>query len=340
MQPFGCQSEEMMVIQELLLFCHQNGWKYLTLHQEKPWKNGIIYFKEANKFQLRFNIAQNQTMIENDLKGTLISFHAENIEDFLSRNVILALNDSDFNDLSEKLNDFNENLHFFVLNVQTMKWKQILRIKNNKQIIIDDFKPQEQKVGASIDLQGLELDATAMSWAPYITVETESFGFLVDLMQIWSQELNFTWKTIENPNQDWGLQPKNGSYDLSGDWSGAFGDVVSGKFPMSLSVYFWLFERRDLLDFVPIVKETTVLSALPKNPDIDLSLFIRPFRSDAWEGILLIAFVCLLVWIMTRKIYDCYGTKLGILTFLPNYNMFDLLLLTLGLVLIIFFQWH
>ncbi len=69
------------------------------------------------------------------------------------------------------------------------------------------------------------------------------------------------------------------------------GDVVNGKYPLSLSIWFWLPERQDILSFVPIVKENFILSALPQPSRVDFGVFIRPFRMEAWNAL---AFIMLL----------------------------------------------
>ena len=66
-----------------------------------------------------------------------------------------------------------------------------------------------------------------------------------------------------------------GPYNLSGEWTGVMGHVVNGKYPISLSVWYWLKERQEILDFVPIIKENFVLTILPKPNSIDFGVFIR-----------------------------------------------------------------
>ena len=69
-----------------------------------------------------------------------------------------------------------------------------------------------------------------------------------------------------------------GPFNSSGVWDGVMGDVVAGKYPMSLNTWKWIIERQEILDFVPIVKENQVLTVIPKPPELDPGLFIRPFR--------------------------------------------------------------
>ena len=54
---------------------------------------------------------------------------------------------------------------------------------------------------------------------------------------------------------------------------------------MSLSPWNWYLERIPLLDFVPAMKDNEVLAVIPKPPEFDLGLFIRPFTKDSWIGI-------------------------------------------------------
>ena len=65
---------------------------------------------------------------------------------------------------------------------------------------------------------------------------------------------------------------------MSGNWSGVMGDVVAGRYPMSLNSWVWRLERNPILDFVSVVRDTEILVMTPKPPSFDLHLYIRPFR--------------------------------------------------------------
>ena len=60
-----------------------------------------------------------------------------------------------------------------------------------------------------------------MLWATMKSFETESFlfsvgrncnksGYLVEFMDIWARELNFTWDIYSDVNNSWGLNPTQG----------------------------------------------------------------------------------------------------------------------------------
>ena len=56
------------------------------------------------------------------------------------------------------------------------------------------------------------------------------------------------------------------------------GDVITGKYHMSLSSWLWPIERDPMLDHVPVVRDNEILVMTPKPPSFDLHLYIRPFR--------------------------------------------------------------
>ena len=94
------------------------------------------------------------------------------------------------------------------------------------------------------------------------------------------------------------------------------GDVVSGKYPLSLSSWGWLLERHRLLDFVSVNKDNAIMAVVPQLPEVDYGLFIRPFRNDAWSGIgiiMLIGFVFLAIpYLLIPKFGDMTACNLVI----------------------------
>ena len=64
------------------------------------------------------------------------------------------------------------------------------------------------------------------------------------------------------------------------------GDVVAGKYQMSLNPWLWTEERNKVVDFVrPNHISTDVLFYIPKTAELDYGLVIRPFTSNVWKGI-------------------------------------------------------
>ena len=70
-----------------------------------------------------------------------------------------------------------------------------------------------------------------------------------------SQRLfNFTYASYKDPNDDWGLGPKSGPFNLSGTWGGVMGGVINGEYDLSLSAWYWIFARCELLSFAPVIR--------------------------------------------------------------------------------------
>ena len=92
------------------------------------------------------------------------------------------------------------------------------------------------------------------------------------------------------------------------------GDVVSGKYPLSLSAWNWIIERNPILDFVPAIKDRQVLAVIPKPPELDVTLFIRPFTDDAWKGIgiliLIGLFLLIVPYFFVKKYPDTAAYKI------------------------------
>ena len=65
---------------------------------------------------------------------------------------------------------------------------------------------------------------------------------------------------------------------MSGNWTGVMGDVITGRYPMSLNSWLWPLERDPILDHVSVVRDNEILVMTPKAPLFDLLLYIRPFR--------------------------------------------------------------
>ena len=64
------------------------------------------------------------------------------------------------------------------------------------------------------------------------------------------------------------------------------GDVVKGKYPLSLNSWRWFSERDPILDHIPVVRETFLLATIPRPKKVDFNLYSRPFTKEAWQAVL------------------------------------------------------
>ena len=86
----------------------------------------------------------------------------------------------------------------------------------------------------------------------------------------------------------------SGPFNLSGEWTGVIGDVVTGKYQFSLNSWTFTTERQKVLSFVPSVIDRFVCLLIPNLPDFDPELLYRPFTNSVWLCIffLLITVCC------------------------------------------------
>ncbi len=289
-------------ITEISTFCHENGLKLISIQEP---------FKINRKFQLMKALFKNGSMVtsQEDQEATEIYFddscNNETFEKILNRRIlksILVTKQSNLDCLEQFLQQSKKSSSFYLALEQIqnspLKWFHFLTLQNSSQVVknqvtFDDFG----RIKKIHNLQGLQIIATALSWPPSIIVEDcnrfgrackTKHGFLVDLMNIWSAQLNFTWDIYKDVNNDWGEKPKSGHFDKTANWTGVFGDVVTGRYHLSLTEWIWFPIRDPILDFVPITKDRFVLAIDPRPPSVDFTLFLRPFRAESWNAIMLI----------------------------------------------------
>lgn len=74
-----------------------------------------------------------------------------------------------------------------------------------------------------------------------------------------------------------------GPYNLSGNWSGLMGDVVTGRYPIGLSTWRWTIERHIVGDFNVILSSDYKTSYLVlQRPQMDPEFFTRSFSNLSW----------------------------------------------------------
>ena len=122
----------------------------------------------------------------------------------------------------------NLGLNIYVLTYDNVsdiniQWKEIIALKGQNHLIINDlhFNINGTVLEKTNDLQGLHITGIAKHWYPFFNVyhpskcknehDTCSIifdGFLVELLDAASKQLNFTWSA--ELADDWGLQPEIG----------------------------------------------------------------------------------------------------------------------------------
>ena len=119
--------------------------------------------------------------------------------------------------------NFAKNCFFYLLQYDPAElpvWYTVIIQNYNSQIIMNkiEFEP-DGKIIEDYDFQGVELVGSTLAWDPIIAYtkcddkgrKCDSYGLIVDLIEMWSKDYNFTWDIFTGyPDNDWGTDPKSG----------------------------------------------------------------------------------------------------------------------------------
>ena len=186
-------------------------------------------------------------------------------------------------------------------------WYQIISLNSGSAVNILSFADNSMRIIEDFNLENLELRSTSLTWFPYLIIEDcnkkgldckENYGFLIDYMELLAKKFNFTYISQKNMEDDWGVLPKSGPFNMNGTWGGVMGDVINKKYDLSISDWFWDDQRNELLEFVATNMNTVVLAMKPQHSDVDSGFFSRAFTFQSWVGMGVTTFaatLCLIV---------------------------------------------
>ena len=114
------------------------------------------------------------------------------------------------------------------------------------------FQSGTLRILETYELGGIQIQSMSLPWSPYLVqdncqangITCDSEGYLIDIVEMAGRLFNFTYVSLRDPNNDWGVTPKSGPYNRSGVWGGVMGGVVNGQFDMSLSAWQWVYNRQ------------------------------------------------------------------------------------------------
>ena len=98
-------------------------------------------------------------------------------------------------------------------------WYTVMTFYDSSQMIMNKISFGENGLAIEdYNLHGYEIVATSLDWMPFISHKycnpngrkCHNSGLLVDLMNSWAKDFNFTWDIMAGYGNDWGLQPKSG----------------------------------------------------------------------------------------------------------------------------------
>ena len=128
---------------------------------------------------------------------------------------------------NHQLENFQEmsvfyNSLFYLLTIDfpsTFTWYTVMTFHDSSHMIMNRIL--FDKNGLAIEdynLHGYEIVAATLDWMPFSSHKNcnsmgrkcQNSGLLVDQMNVWAQDFNFTWDVMTGFDNDWGLRPKSG----------------------------------------------------------------------------------------------------------------------------------
>ena len=211
---------------EIFTFCEDNGFNYISFF-DKDCAN-ITKFKTIKPYNLRFSCFTSDTEVEPSVQDFLIldvdnavvsEVNLKNILKHKIRRTLMIT--SNFDHIYELIHNYTFNSNFFTYDKLSKKWNEVIVLTGSKNVIVNEVKFDEKgKIIFSSNLQGLQVPAITLPWAPYVhdikcskdSTGCTSKGLLIDLMKIWSSKLNITWQLFKDSQNDWGTKPKSGEH--------------------------------------------------------------------------------------------------------------------------------
>ena len=313
-----CNGVSRDVDDEVAMFLADNGLKYVNLvgftssRCQDIAKKGetFLRFLDASQYlEMGYNFHMDADVI---LIGSIEEVNLDLImaltKDKIQRTLIVVQQQSSESKMSvfrQALQNMKMNSIFYLLifHPTDTVWYQAITLKSGYALEELEFAPNSYLLKESFNMQGLKIRSISETWEPYLTIEgcnedgincSVHEGYIADFVNILAERFNFTYSSEKEPNGNWGILPKSGPFNLSGEWDGVLGNVVNGKYDLSMSSWDWILERQNVLQFVLVSKTQKILVWEPKNPEIDFGIFIRPITSDSWLAIFITICVTLL----------------------------------------------
>ena len=238
-QEVTCNS---VILEEVTNFCKNNGHKYVAL-----WGNQNSYKLKTNFLKisslknltsqiifsenLHQSITNMDTLIMEDKTGDLQYFF-EVIHQHKIQKSILILNQNSIQNFRLQAEKFAKNSYFYLLEKHYLyenhksyffNWYTVMTFNGLFKVVMNKIKFNTNgHIIESYDLNGLKILPTTLSWSPYTMHENcnmdgwqcKNSGLLVDMLEVWAKNFNFTWDIHVPPDNDWGLYPVSGRLSI------------------------------------------------------------------------------------------------------------------------------
>ena len=217
------------------------------------------------------------------------------------------------NEIQDVFNNLAENALFYWTYISAddpnmQIWNQVITLNHFTTAVLNQLSVS--KSGTFIEyfnLKGMHLFGINISFPPFARLSDNckkckkltkcggctQEGVAVDTLDNAGKMMNFTWESHAEPDNKVGSAPAYGPANASGAWEGTLGALFYGDYQLSANAWNNKLERSDMFDFSSFVSDRAILALTPQPADLDLWLFKRPFRNEAWIVVGITIFIIL-----------------------------------------------
>ena len=229
-----------LVFQEIAKFSGDNGFKFVTYvggqlpKQVTKWNSAYgVRTRVINSLSnfIDFKIEENiDALVVVHEARSIFNHYLLAIQKVKVKRSMLIMSEANVSSLVATASLMAQNLLFYVFSyeqhgISSKRW--LLTIKGSGNVVLKNL--EFNHLGQVIDnynLDGLNIVATSLTWPPSIEVkDCNKFGrgckikgLLVDLMNIWAKDVNFTWDIYADVNNSWGSTQVSGNAKFSPHW--------------------------------------------------------------------------------------------------------------------------
>ena len=314
----------------IIIAPHQNNFGTdlftLKLHREllkcgKFYTNVVSMSEYEDVIQRGFHVLSPK-LLNNNLSKVMNIVSKTRVKMSL---LVLEEKTLDIKKLSKIFAESKKNMFFYVVAIveKELHWFQVITLRTGFSINKIQFLEHMVIDDSYFNLNGIRVRSLDLDWVPYVWVSNckndynewcSVKGFNVDMVDLIAEQLNFTYASTMEPNNDWGFEKVDAATDptVEMNFTGVMGGVIRGQYDLSLSTWIYLEKRSRVLSFSTNYREEKVLVLIPKVPNIDFGIFTRPLTTSAWGGIVGVILLTLLTssFINYNGLEDAFDSRI------------------------------
>lgn len=276
----------------LMDFMISNGWNYVTVISEYRQYCFLNDSRNKDVFIRSIRVTSLDNVDDIEDKVVILCDQVKDANGYLEfvtqrrvQTVFIWIRQFEIDKLGpDFLTNLQANAYFYLVYFKEgdakLQVKSVINTIRFQRPIVTEIDIKEDLVlRETFDLQGQPITGISLHFEPYLIAKPNcnltkkhlcpQTGFYIDLETQLSVMLNFTFTNEFEPNGNWGLMPVTGTFE-NGTFEGVVGHVVNNTHDISLSTWVWTDERKNILDFAPVLHTKLILALTPHSKKVNI----------------------------------------------------------------------